>query len=276
MSRLHSLRRSGFTLFQLLVILALLAMLLGFLFSAVGQVRQAASRTESQNNLKQITLATIDCADSQRGKLVPGPENWYPTPRLAPNNGYGPCLFLITPYLEQDNLYKASLTKVGDTPVYASWKVAGKPVKTYIAPGDPTADPKADRTSYLANELALPATGARYPASFTDGTSNTILFAECYSEATDKITWDGKQHTWKTPRRWWDNPTWKPVLGDLPFQAGPAKDAASAVLPQGFTRAGINVALADGSVRLVSSQISDLTFYHACTPSGGEVLGNDW
>jgi len=149
-------------------------------------------------------------------------------------------------------------------------------VRTYIAPADPTTNAKSDRTSYIANELALTAAGARFPASFTDGTSNTILFAEAYSEATDKITWAGKQHTWKTARRWWDNPTWKPVLGDLPFQTAPAKDAASVVLPQGFTANGINVGLADGSVRFVSSEISDITFYSACTPSGGEVLGSDW
>jgi prepilin-type processing-associated H-X9-DG protein len=275
MSRSHSFRQRGFTLFQLLVILALLVMLFGFLFSAVGRVRVAAARTQSANNLKQITLATINAADSYQGKLPPGPEGWYPTPRLAPNSGYGPCLFHIAPYIEQDNLYKSTLTKVGDTPVYASWSAAGKVVKTFIAPGDPTAG-NTDCTSYLANSLAMPVTGARYPASFPDGTSNTILYAEAYAQATDTITWEGKKHTWKTTRRWWENPTWKPVLGDLPFQAGPPKDAASVTLPQGYTPNGINVALADGSVRLVSSQISNLTFYSACTPNGGEVLGNDW
>lgn len=276
MTQPHPVRQRAFTLFQLLVILALLVMLFGFLFSAVGRVRVSAARAQSQNNLKQITLATIDAADSNGGKLAPGPENWYPSPKLAPNTGYGPCLFHITPYVEQANLYKSTLTKVGDTPVYASWKAADKAIRTYIAPGDPTADPMAGRTSYLANELALPATGARYPASFPDGTSNTILYAECYSQATDTVTWDGKKHTWKTSRRWWDNPTWKPVLGDLPFQAAPPKDAASVTLPQGFTPNGINVALADGSVRFLSSQISNLTFYSACTPGGGEVLGADW
>jgi hypothetical protein len=276
MTRPHPFRQRGFTLFQLLVILALLVMLFGFLFSAVGRVRVAAATTQSQNNLKQITLGTISAADVYQGKLPPGPEGWYPSPKLAPKNGYGPCLFHITPFIEQANLYKSTLTKVGDTQVYASWKAADKAIRIYLAPGDPTADPKSDRTSYLANELALPATGARFPASFPDGTSNTILFAECYSEATDTVTWDGKKHTWKTTRRWWDNPSWKPVLGDLPFQAGPPKDAASVTLPQGFAPNGINVALADGSIRLVSSQISNLTFFSACTPNGGEVLGSDW
>ena len=276
MTRPHPFRRHGFTLFQLLVILALLVILFGLLFNAVSQVRQVAARAESQNHLKQLALATLDCADGHQGLLAPGPENWYPNPKRAANNGYGPCLFHIMPYVEGDFLYKSTLKNIGDTPVYASWNAAGKVVKVFIGPGDPTADPKSDRTSYLANELALPATGARYPASFADGTSNTILFAECYSEATDKVSWDGKQHTWKTPRRWWDNPTWKPVLGDLPFQAAPARDAASSVLPQGFTPDGINVALADSSVHLISGKVSAATFYAACTPAGGDILGADW
>jgi hypothetical protein len=149
-------------------------------------------------------------------------------------------------------------------------------VKLYIAPGDPTAAKTADRTSYLGNELALPATPARYPASFPDGTSNTILFAEGYSVAMDVVAWQGKTHTWKTERRWWDNPTWKPVPADLVFQVAPPTGSASADLPQGFLRSGINVGLADGSVRTISGRTSATTFFHACTPAGGEVLGNDW
>jgi len=36
------------------------------------------------------------------------------------------------------------------------------------------------------------------------------------------------------------------------------------------------VCLADGSVRGVSSGVSDTTWWFACTPTGGEVLGSDW
>jgi hypothetical protein len=40
--------------------------------------------------------------------------------------------------------------------------------------------------------------------------------------------------------------------------------------------AGINAALGDGSVRFVAAGISGNTWWAACTPRGGEVLGNDW
>jgi prepilin-type N-terminal cleavage/methylation domain-containing protein/prepilin-type processing-associated H-X9-DG protein len=39
---------------------------------------------------------------------------------------------------------------------------------------------------------------------------------------------------------------------------------------------GMNVALADGSVRFLTNSISPTTWWAACTPAGGEVLGNDW
>src|SRR5262249_11827616 len=141
---------------------------------------------------------------------------------------------------------------------------------------DPTFEKGSDHSSYLANELALPATGAKFPASFPDGTSNTILFAEGYSQATDSITVEGKTTTWKTDRHWWDNPTWKPTAGAVTFQVAPPRDAASSVLPQGFTPNGINVGLADGSARNVSGRCSSTTFFYACTPAGGEILGADW
>jgi prepilin-type processing-associated H-X9-DG protein len=38
----------------------------------------------------------------------------------------------------------------------------------------------------------------------------------------------------------------------------------------------INVLLGDGSVRVVQQGISGLTWWQACTPAGGEVLGGDW
>jgi hypothetical protein len=276
MSRSGTSRRRGLALIELIVLLALLLLFLGFFLAAMGSFRLAERRVTSTNNLKQISLATINCADTYAGRLPPGATNWFPAAAPAPGNGYGPCLFCILPFVEADALYKSSLTKAGGLQVYANWEVAGKAVKVYQAPGDPAPAPSADRTNYLANDLVFGRGGMRYPASITDGTANTIFFTEGYSRTTDTITWGGTTRAWHGERRWWDNPIWKPVAGGLPFEVTPPTDAASSTLPQALTPAGILVALGDGSARPVSPKISAATFHAACTPNGGEVLGADW
>jgi prepilin-type N-terminal cleavage/methylation domain-containing protein len=108
-------RRTGFTLIELLVVIAIIAILIGLLLPAVQKVREAAARTQCQNNLKQIGLACHNYQSTHNSLppgylatlnrfMVPG-SKWESYNGPLDGQGIGILVYLL-PYIEQDNIYK--------------------------------------------------------------------------------------------------------------------------------------------------------------------------
>jgi prepilin-type N-terminal cleavage/methylation domain-containing protein len=200
----------AFTLIELLVVIAIIAILIGLLLPAVQKVREAAARTQSSNNLKQMVLATHNCHDVNQ--KFPPTLGAFPQSANGTNWGapyvpshFGTGMYFLLPYMEQANVYNSpevAYNPGNNSPHQANswWIDYGGTIKTFQAPGDPTM-PASGTTwstggrgmgrgaiSYALNwhvyrggwgEDWQPG-GINRISSITDGLSNTIFIAERY------------------------------------------------------------------------------------------------
>jgi len=118
-----------------------------------------------------------------------------------------------------------------------------------------------------------------YPASLTDGTSNTIFYTEKLAQCNSGTYYDNYWPDWGPIINSPDNPGGGGITGAASiFQSQPKGNPANC---DGYRAssphtAGINAALGDGSVRFISTGVSGATWWTAMTPNNGDILGPDW
>jgi hypothetical protein len=252
--------RPGFTPATLVVVLAVLLLLLAFLAPAVQRVREAAARTQSMNNLRQLGIAMHSVHDTY---------NSFPPTVGEFANKTGSAHFFLLPFIEQGPLFNEAPAAVWDNEVWS------KPVPIFHDPRDTTAPPGhvfqdwLATTSYAANWMVFKdGKGGVGIATITDGTSNTVMFATRYQVCGNTPC------AWGYPSLY----TWAPLVGydnQALFQVSPRPEQCDPTRAQAIGGAML-IEMCDGSVRTVNPRVSAQTWANVLDPADGNVIGNDF
>ncbi len=291
-------QRPGFSLIELLVAIAIIAILIGLLLPAVQKVREAAARIRCGNNLKQIGLA-LHSYENANGRFPPGYRDTRPEAQAGPGGGWS--AFLL-PHVEQSALHsqiEPDRTLLGggaDLSAPTSQTLTILPVFRCPADPGPAANANYDghaTASYRGVGWSRPQTapgpkglmimnvhdpnGVLFRNSRTrvadvvDGLSGTMFVAEvCLDEQRNK--WGG---IWAGANRkdqyglWISGSIW--AIDEGPFRLnGPDKWGFCSPHP-----AATGVLLGDGSVRFVRDETAPKIPADLASRAGGEVAHFD-
>ncbi len=295
----------GFTLVELLVVIAIIGVLIALLLPAVQQAREAARRMQCSNNLKQLGLAI---------------HNYHDTYNSFPGGTYGCCWgtwqVSILPYIEQSAMYENY--NITDKFATSDSRYSGADntdvttieLDALTCPSDTPNRPLGSVTSHnyganygntgyaqgTVNSVTFKGAPFAYVSTnspdkyfgfrdITDGTANTILFAEkLQGEGKDlrAYSWwgDGSSVTgYQTPNStepdriydagYCNNLPQKNLPCDVSTSSAPTMFAARSRHP-----GGVQVTLCDGSARFIAETIQVDTWRNLMATQDGAVLGD--
>lgn len=276
--------RNGFTLLELLVVIAIIAILIGLLLPAIQHVRHSAALMESQNNMRNIGIGFHNLVQA-RG-LLPGIE--------YDGHFQKQPLVELLPFIERAELYQRFVDP-GSAPV-----VFGSKVAAYVNPLDWSISAKSRGESISLSSYALNAQiflKTSRTSHIRDGLSQTIWVSEHYAFCGESIfiysvdrssRWDfllAASFAHPTPSRpapgdyipiTSGNPPQSTAGDGVTFQLLPSLEGCNPRLPNAASPRGLQIGLADGSVRIISHGISSAAFWGAVTPARDEVVSHDW
>jgi len=289
-------RAAGVTLVEVLVAIAIVAVLSGLLLPAVQQARAAAATSACKNNLRQIALgathydATVGALPSGVNLISPG--------ALYPGLGW---LALLLPYVEQAPLWETAVAAYAfqgksPNPLLPPHVGIQTPLSLYACPADPRqATAHSTNGGYrvavagylgVAGQNLTTADGTLYYNShirlrdITDGTSNTLLAGERPPSPDYWYGWwyaagsIGTVDTIVGVRGLSDNSD--PGAANCPagpyhFVSGQIDNVCDAFHFWSVHIGGAHFALADGSVRFLTYSV-DPIMPALASRAGGEVV----
>ena len=293
MGRHDSRYRHGFTLVELLVVIAIIAILIALLLPAVQAAREAARRTQCANNFKQLGLALHNYHSAQ-GRFPPGAIYRHPSydPPGGYYNGAGWSVYILN-YLEQGAAYELWDWSEDQVTYGTNSILAGATrIPVFMCPSDPQdelvgtwwntnvagiadkdtpwLDPcqmwVSDYSNPPADGMLFNLRGIRVADVF-DGTSNTLMVGEITGgEAGSQDGWIYVNGTLFSTAFGINGPGTIPGDGVWNRICDPGDSLSS------YHPGGCHFLRADGSAHFTSENVDAETLAALTTRAGGEVI----